>query len=81
MKLFHMSDLHLGKRIHERSLIEDQRDILNFIVGLVSSVKPDAVMIAGDIYDRSVPSEEAVALFDDFLFRLSEFDVYILVIS
>ncbi len=81
MKLFHMSDLHLGKRIHERSLIEDQRDILNFIVGLVSSEKPDAVMIAGDIYDRSVPSEEAVALFDDFLFRISEFDVYILVIS
>ena len=81
MKLFHMSDLHLGKRIHERSLIEDPRDILNFIVGLVSSEKPDAVMIAGDIYDRSVPSEEAVALFDDFLFRISEFDVYILVIS
>lgn len=81
MKLFHLSDLHLGKRIHERSLIEDQRDILNRIVGLVSAEKPDAVMIAGDIYDRSVPSEEAVTLFDDFLFRLSELGVSILVIS
>lgn len=81
MKLFHLSDLHLGKRIHERSLIDDQRDILNRIVGLVSAEKPDAVMIAGDVYDRSVPSEEAVALFDDFLFRLSELRVSVLVIS
>ena len=81
MKLFHLSDLHLGKRMHERSLIEDQRDILNRIVGLVSAEKPDAVMIAGDVYDRSVPSEEAVTLFDDFLFRLSGLGVSILVIS
>lgn len=81
MKLFHLSDLHLGKRIHERSLIDDQRDILDRIVGMVSAEKPDAAMIAGDVYDRSVPSEEAVALFDDFLFRLSELGVSVLVIS
>ncbi len=81
MKLFHLSDLHLGKRIHERSLIEDQQYILNQIVELVSSEKPDAVMIAGDIYDRSLPPEEAVALFDDFLYELSRLNVNVLIIS
>lgn len=81
MKLFHLSDLHLGKRIHEHSLLKDQEDILNQIIETVIVEKPDAVMIAGDVYDRSVPPEEAVALFDDFLFRLSELDICILVIS
>ncbi len=81
MKLFHLSDLHLGKRIHERSLIEDQKHILNQIVELVSEEKPDAVMIAGDVYDRSLPPEEAVALFDDFLYELSRLNVNVLIIS
>lgn len=81
MKLFHLSDLHLGKRIHERSLIEDQRYILDRILELADAEKPDAVMIAGDIYDRSVPPEEAVSLLDDFLFRLSGIVNYILIIS
>lgn len=80
MKLFHLSDLHLGRRIHERSLIDDQRDILDQIVKSVISERPDAVMIAGDVYDRSVPSEDAVELFDDFLFQLSEL-TKVLVIS
>ncbi|MBD5128742.1 MAG: exonuclease SbcCD subunit D [Ruminococcaceae bacterium] len=81
MKLFHLSDLHLGKRIHERSLLKDQEDILNRMIEAAAVEKPDAVMIAGDVYDRSVPSEEAVALFDELLFRLSELDISVLVIS
>ncbi len=81
MKLFHLSDLHLGKRIHERSLIEEQKDILNQISELVNNEKPDAVMIAGDVYDRSLPPEEAVALFDDFLYELSCLKTNVLIIS
>lgn len=81
MKLFHLSDLHLGKRIHERSLIDDQRDVLERILEHADAEKPDAVMIAGDIYDRSVPPEEAVSLLDDFLFKLSGIVNYILIIS
>ncbi len=81
MKLFHLSDLHLGKRLCGVSLLEDQRDMLEKIIGHIKQEKPDAVMIAGDVYDRSVPPEEAVALFDDFLFELSELNVSVLIIS
>lgn len=81
MKLFHLSDLHLGKRIHQRSMIKDQEDILNQIVMLAEAEKPDAVMIAGDVYDRSVPPEEAVEQFDRFLVRLSELGLKVLIIS
>lgn len=81
MKLFHLSDLHLGKRVCERSLTDDQRDILNQITAEIKARKPDAVMIAGDVYDRSVPPEEAVALFDDFLFALSELKTNVLMIG
>ncbi len=81
MKIFHLSDLHLGKRLHGVSLLEDQRDILEKIIGHIRREKPDAVMIAGDVYDRSVPPEEAVALFDDFLFELSELNVSVMIVS
>lgn len=81
MKLFHLSDLHLGIRLRGISLLEDQRDMLEKIIGHIRREKPDAVMIAGDVYDRSVPSEEAVALFDDFLFELSKLDLSILIVS
>lgn len=67
MKLFHLSDLHIGKQLHGFSLIEDQRYILNQILRLIGERKPDLVLIAGDIYDKSVPSAEAVAVLDDFL--------------
>ena len=70
MKIFHLSDLHIGKRLFEFSLIEDQRFILNQILNFVRIEKPDALMIAGDIYDKSAPSAEAVLLFDDFLSEL-----------
>ena len=71
MKLIHLSDLHLGKRVNEYSMLEDQRHILLEILGIVEKEKPDGVIIAGDVYDKSVPSAEAVALLDEFLVRLS----------
>lgn len=71
MKLFHLSDLHLGKRVNEFSMLEDQADILTKILRLADEEAPDGILIAGDIYDKSVPSAEAVELLDDFLYRLS----------
>ncbi|MBE6914677.1 MAG: exonuclease SbcCD subunit D [Ruminococcaceae bacterium] len=71
MKLFHLSDLHLGKRLNEFSLLEDQAYILTEILALVESERPDGVIIAGDIYDKSVPSAEAVQMFDKFLCALA----------
>ena len=71
MKLFHLSDLHLGKRVNEFSLLEDQQYILAQILRLLDAERPDGVLIAGDVYDKSVPSAEAVTLLDDFLVQLS----------
>ena len=81
MKLIHLSDLHIGKRVNEISMIEDQEYILLQILRLVDDEKADAVLIAGDVYDKSVPSAEAVTLFDDFLFRLAERKLPVLIIS
>ena len=67
MKFIHLSDLHLGKRVNEFSMIEDQKYILLQTINIIDDEKPDAVIIAGDIYDKSIPSEEAMLLFDDFL--------------
>ena len=71
MKLVHLSDLHLGKRVNEFSMLEDQKDILNKIIAVIKEEQPDAVLIAGDVYDKSVPSAEAVELFDEFLVQLT----------
>lgn len=81
MKLIHLSDLHLGKRIYEFSMLEEQRLILRQILTVIDDEKPDAVLIAGDVYDKSVPSVEAVGLFDDFLVQLSRRGLTVLVIS
>ncbi|MBQ3575229.1 MAG: exonuclease SbcCD subunit D [Clostridia bacterium] len=81
MKLIHLSDLHIGKRVNEISMIEDQEYILLEILRIIDAEKPDAVMIAGDVYDKSVPSAEAVTLLDDFLFRLAERKMPTLIIS
>ena len=81
MKFIHLSDLHLGKRLNEFSLIDDQRYILNEILKIIKDEKPDAVMIAGDVYDKSIPSTEAVELFDDFVFNLSKLKAQIFIIS
>ncbi|MDO5382001.1 MAG: exonuclease SbcCD subunit D [Eubacteriales bacterium] len=81
MKLMHISDLHLGKRIFEYSMIEDQKYILKQIVGIVESEKTDGVIIAGDVYDKPIPSVEAVELLDDFLRSLVKKNQKIFIIS
>ena len=81
MKLIHLSDLHLGKRVNEYSMLEDQEYILLKILEIIDNEKPDGVMIAGDVYDKSVPSAEAVQLFDDFLNRLAKRKLQVFVIS
>ena len=81
MKLIHLSDLHIGKRVNEVSMIEDQEYILTQVIQIIDQEKPDAVLIAGDVYDKSVPSAEAVTLFDDFLVRLAKRNVPVLIIS
>lgn len=81
MKLIHLSDLHLGKRVNEFSMLEDQEYILTKIINVIDGEKPDGVIIAGDVYDKSVPSAEAVQLFDDFLVRLSKRGLKVFVIS
>lgn len=81
MKLLHLSDLHLGKRVNEFSMLEDQRYILTKIVNIIDEEAPDAILIAGDVYDKSVPSAEAVELFDEFLVRLAKRNLQVFVIS
>ena len=81
MKLIHLSDLHLGKRVNEISMIEDQAYILRQILQIIRDENADAVMLCGDIYDKSVPSAEAVTLFDAFLSRLAQLQVKVFVIS
>lgn len=81
MKLIHLSDLHIGKRVNEFSMLEDQEYILTKIINIIDSEKPEAVLIAGDVYDKSVPSAEAVQLFDDFLVRLAKRNLHTFIIS
>lgn len=81
MKFFHLSDLHLGKRVNGFSMIEDQKYILQQITELADREAPDAVIIAGDVYDKSIPSVEAVNLFDDFLVSLAQRNLQVFVIS
>ncbi|MBR2044235.1 MAG: exonuclease SbcCD subunit D [Clostridia bacterium] len=81
MKLIHLSDLHLGKRLNEFSLIEDQEYILTKVINAIDETRPDGVIIAGDVYDKSIPSAEAVELFDNFLVKLSQRNLKVFVIS
>lgn len=81
MKIVHLSDLHLGKRVNEFSMLEDQTYILTKIINVIDEEKPEAIIIAGDVYDKSVPSAEAVQLFDDFLVRLAKRRLSVFVIS
>ena len=81
MKFFHLSDLHLGRRMYEFSLIDDQKYILKEILRRTDEEHPDAVVIAGDIYDRAVPSAEAVELFDSFLTELAGRRIPVLAIA
>lgn len=81
MKFMHLSDLHLGKRVNGYSMLEDQKYILIKIINIIDEQKPQAVIIAGDVYDKPVPSAEAVQLFDDFLYKLTERSLQVIVIS
>ena len=81
MKFFHLSDLHLGKRVNEFSMLEDQWHILQKIVVFAKEHKPDAVLIAGDVYDKSMPIVEAVQLLDRFLVWLNELGITVFIVS
>ena len=81
MKLIHLSDLHLGKRVNEFSMIEDQDYIMRQILAVIDDESPDAILIAGDVYDRSTPSAEAMALLDSFLCSLADRDIPVFLIS
>ena len=81
MKFIHLSDLHLGKRVFDFNLSEDQKYMLKEILEVIDSETPDAVLIAGDIYDKSVPSTEAVEILDEFIFQLSQRNLQVFLIS
>ncbi len=81
MKIFHLSDLHIGKRLKEYSMLEDQKYILEQICHICDTEKIDCVVIAGDIYDKTVPPAEAVQVFDEFLYNLSQKKIPVLIIS
>ena len=81
MKFLHLSDLHLGKRVHNFSMIDDQRYILEQILDIADKEEITGVIIAGDVYDKPVPSAEAVALFDEFLVQLAKRNLHVFVIS
>lgn len=81
MKFLHTGDLHIGKILHEISLLEDQRYILQEIMQIAEREKVDAVVIAGDVYDRSIPAVEAVSLLGNFLTELSQKGIAVLLIS
>lgn len=81
MKLLHLADLHIGKIIYEQSLIEDQKYMLNEIIKIVEKEKVDAVLLSGDIYDRSVPPSDAVEVLNDFLnmlIKVSKVKVFVI---
>lgn len=81
MKFFHLADLHLGKLFYEFPLIADQRHILQQVVEHAKQEAPDAVLVAGDVFDRSVASAEALGLFDDFLVSLSDLRIPVFVVA
>lgn len=81
MKLMHLSDLHIGKRVNEFSMLEDQAYILTQILQIIDQEKVEGVLISGDVYDKAVPSAEAVQLFDDFLVRLASRSLKVFIIS
>ena len=81
MKFAHIGDLHIGKRVHDFSMLEDQRYILEEMLRIFDEEKVDGVLIAGDVYDKTVPSAEAVQVFDDFITKLAKLEMPIYMIS
>ncbi len=81
MKFFHISDLHIGKKLREMDITKDQEHILNEIIEMADEHEPDAVLIAGDVYDRSVPPAHALNLLDNFITRLESRDIRVFIVS
>lgn len=81
MKFLHLGDLHIGKLLGEFNLIEDQKYILDQILGIAQKHSVDAILIAGDVYDKSIPSEDAVRLFDYFICKLADMKIKAFIIS
>ena len=81
MKLLHLSDLHIGKRVNEISMLPDQKHILSQILTMAREEAPDAILIAGDVYDKTVPPAEGVTLFDEFLVSLANLHIPVFLIS
>ncbi len=81
MKFVHLGDLHIGKRVNDFLMLNDQEYVLEQIIDIISKEKIDGVLIAGDVYDKQVPSLEAIKLFDDFLTRIANMDVKVFIIS
>ena len=81
MRFLHLSDLHLGKRVNEISMLEDQAYILKEILNIIDEQKVEAVLVAGDVYDKVIPSAEAVRLLDDFLTRIAARELPVFLIS
>ena len=81
MRFLHLSDLHLGKRVNEFSMLEDQAYILKEILNIIDEQKVEAVLVAGDVYDKVIPSAEAVRLLDDFLTRIAARELPVFLIS
>ena len=81
MKFAHIGDLHIGKRVHDFSMLEDQRYILDQMIKIFEEQKVDGVLIAGDVYDKTVPSAEAVQLFDEFITGLAKAEIPVYMIS
>ena len=81
MKILHISDLHIGKRVHGFSMIEDQKYILNQVLNVIDEQKIDIVLIAGDVYDQSIPSEQAIEVLDSFLDALVSRQLLVCMIS
>jgi len=81
MRFFHISDLHIGKKLHEVDITKDQEHILEEIIKMATKHKPDAIFIAGDVYDRSVPPASALNLFNDFITELESRDIKVFIIS
>lgn len=81
LRLLHTSDWHLGRSLHEEPLLEDQAWALDRLFALLKDERPDALVVAGDLYDRSVPPAEAVRLLDDFLFRVADLGLPVIAVA
>ena len=81
MRLLHLADLHLGKRVNEFSMLQDQEYILEQILTIACTKRVDGVLVAGDVFDKPVPSVEAVSLLDDFLTKLAGYHMPVYLIS